>query len=622
MAVVYKAFDTRLESEVAIKFIRIGEFPSNALPRILKRFRIEAQKMAQLQHPNIVKVMDYGEFDGVPYLVMGYLQGGSLKAHMGKPMPCDKAARLLLPVADALEYAHSKGLIHRDIKPSNILITESGQPMLSDFGVAKVLESEETLDLTMTGMGVGTPEYMAPEIGLQKDFDHRADIYSLGVMFYELVTGRKPFIADTPMAVMFKHFSDPLPRPSQFVANIPEEVERVLFKMLAKDPHERYQDMREVSLALEKLTGLPADDSWVIDDQRMDKDTKFPSEGKPLQQDVSRVIPETSDAINAVETPSKKNEPFKSNLLLGAMGVVGLGLIIFAGIKIFSGSDDREAIVQENETPQAVETTELIPINTPSPISALGIGSTMVSETDGMTLVYVPGGEFEMGVEDGDSDERPVHTVYLDAFWIDQTEVTNAQYGACVQSGACGQPLETEYFDDNNYSDHPVVTVDWGNAQDYCQWAGRRLPTEAEWEKAARGENGFIYPWGNTFDSSLANLDDETNIDDYTIDCTSNGCDGYDRTAPAGSFPGGASPYGAYDLAGNVWEWTADWYADDYYQASPSSNPTGPDSGIDRVLRGGSWYNSEWNARSAFRKSPQSLLHVLLHLGFRCARSP
>ena len=155
MAVVYKAYDTRLESEVAIKFIRVGDFPANALPRILKRFQIEAKKMAQLQHPNIVKVMDYGEFEDVPYLVMEYLPGGTLKEKLGHPFPYQDAVKLLLPIADALGYAHSKGLIHRDIKPSNILITESGQPMLTDFGVAKVLESDETLDLTTNRHGGG-----------------------------------------------------------------------------------------------------------------------------------------------------------------------------------------------------------------------------------------------------------------------------------------------------------------------------------------------------------------------------------------------------------------------------------------------------------------------------------
>lgn len=253
MAVVYKAYDTRLENEVAIKVIRTGSLPPDSLPRILKRFRIEAKKMARMTHPNIVKVMDYGEFNNSPYLVMPYLSGGTLKNKLGKPLPWQETIKILIPITDALTYAHEQGLIHRDIKPSNILITQSGQPMLSDFGVAKVLESNETLDLTGTGMGVGTPEYMAPEQGLSKPIDQRVDIYALGVVFYEMVIGRTPFQADTPLAVLLKSSSEPLPRPISHIPDLPESVEHVILKALAKKPEDRFRNMHEFSNVLEKL---------------------------------------------------------------------------------------------------------------------------------------------------------------------------------------------------------------------------------------------------------------------------------------------------------------------------------------------------------------------------------
>ena len=253
MAVVYKAYDTRLETYVAVKVIRSEKFTIENTARALKRFQIEARKMAQLNHPNIVKVMDYGEFEGSPYLVMPFLSGGTLKQKLGKPLAWQEAIRILLPIADALSYAHEKGLVHRDIKPSNILITEGGQPMLSDFGVAKVLESEETLDLTTTGMGVGTPEYIAPEQASGKAVDHRMDIYALGVVLYEMLTGRVPFTADTPMAVIIKQVTEPLPQPRTFAPNLPEEVERVLFKALAKDPKDRYSDMNELASAMSRI---------------------------------------------------------------------------------------------------------------------------------------------------------------------------------------------------------------------------------------------------------------------------------------------------------------------------------------------------------------------------------
>jgi len=197
MATVYKAYDTRLERDVAVKLIRKSAFSEEVLERMLRRFDREAKALAKLTHPNIVSIIDYGEFEGSPYLIMPYLPGGTLKQHLGKPISWQESARLLAPIARALQYAHEQGIVHRDIKPSNILITKSGEPMLSDFGIAKVLDNEEATNLTMSGTGVGTPEYMAPEQWTGQA-TAQSDIYSLGVVFYEMVAGRKPYMADTP----------------------------------------------------------------------------------------------------------------------------------------------------------------------------------------------------------------------------------------------------------------------------------------------------------------------------------------------------------------------------------------------------------------------------------------
>jgi len=254
MATVYKAYDTRLETDVAIKVIRTETIPPNLLEKSLKRFEREAKSLAKLTHPNIVKVMDYGEFRGKPYLVMPYLPGGTLKSKLkGKSMPWHEAVQILTPIANALAYAHKHNIIHRDIKPSNILITENGQPMLVDFGVAKILGAEETMELTGTGVGIGTPDYMAPEQSSSKTVDHRIDIYALGVVFYEMVTGRKPFIADTPLAVIIKHANEPLPRPKQFVSTLPQAVENIIIKALSREPNNRYQNMGEFIAALDKV---------------------------------------------------------------------------------------------------------------------------------------------------------------------------------------------------------------------------------------------------------------------------------------------------------------------------------------------------------------------------------
>jgi len=252
MAKVYKAFDTHLECEVAVKVIRTDQLAPAMLDRTIKRFEREAKEVAKLSHPNIVRVMDYGEDDGVPYLVMQYLHGGTLKQFLGKQMPYQEAAALLVPIARALEYAHQHKMVHRDVKPANILVTDSGEPMLTDFGIVKMLDVEDGNTLTGTGVGLGTPQYMAPEQWMG-NFAAEVDQYSLGVVFYELVTGHKPYNADTPAAVLLKQAADPLPRPSSFVPGLPDEVEQVLLKSLAKNPKDRYPSMGEMASALTRL---------------------------------------------------------------------------------------------------------------------------------------------------------------------------------------------------------------------------------------------------------------------------------------------------------------------------------------------------------------------------------
>jgi len=251
MATVFKAFDTRLDRYVAIKFIR-----SDAVSKemFLKRFEREAKALASLSHPNIVKIHDYGTHEGMPYLVMEYIPGGTLKERMGNPMPPQAAARLILPIAQTLDYIHRQNIIHRDVKPANFLMTENGVPMLSDFGIAKMVEQSETSPLTGTGTGIGTPEYMAPEQGMGEKVDQCADIYSLGVVFYELVTGKKPFRADTPMAVLMKHVSEPLPSPRRFVPILSDDVVALLEKALEKKPSHRFQSMAQFAAALERIT--------------------------------------------------------------------------------------------------------------------------------------------------------------------------------------------------------------------------------------------------------------------------------------------------------------------------------------------------------------------------------
>ena len=276
MANVYKAYDTRLERNVAFKVLRTEQFSPVLLEQVLHRFEREAKSLARLSHPNIVNILDYGEHEGSPYLVMEYLPGGTLKQKLGQVIPWREAIQILLPVARGLAYAHQHGVIHRDVKPANILMDDFNAPILTDFGIAKLLEGADGHTLTASGVGIGTPEYMAPEQGIgAHTIDARADIYSLGIVLYEMVTGRKPYIADTPMAVVLKQMTDPLPRPTDFVPDLPEGVEHILFKALATQPEDRYADMNALIVAMEGVLN-EAEKAEVLESTKREKKKTAP----------------------------------------------------------------------------------------------------------------------------------------------------------------------------------------------------------------------------------------------------------------------------------------------------------------------------------------------------------
>jgi serine/threonine-protein kinase len=260
-------------------------------------------------------------------------------------------------------------------------------------------------------------------------------------------------------------------------------------------------------------------------------------------------------------------------------------------------------LLRATAIPSPTPTASLTPSATPLP--------GRITDGFGAVMVLIPAGEFIMGSEQGFSDERPVHTVYVASFYIDLLEVTNREYRACVDAGVCHPPARldsatrADYFTNPQYDAYPVIWISWYDAFAYCAWRGARLPTEAEWEKAARGADGRTYPWG-----------DQEPIPDL-LNFIHSGI--YD-TAPVGSYPLGASPYGVLDMAGNVYEWVQDIYAPDYYHYSPYTNPTGPEEGTYRVTRGGSWYNQAFRNRSANRNNafiPADSVHN--DGGARCA---
>lgn len=266
-----------------------------------------------------------------------------------------------------------------------------------------------------------------------------------------------------------------------------------------------------------------------------------------------------------------------------------------------------------------------------------------ISDAQGVEMVLIPVGEFQMG-GDADAalaecqklyiggtcehswyeDEEPNHNVRLDAYYMDVTEVTNAQYADCVKAGLCTEPrkkgssTQSNYYGSAEYADYPVIYVDWQQALTYCEWRGSSLPTEAQWEKAARGTDGLMYPWGNSFDGSKANFCDRNCSLNYANKAYD---DGYADTAPVGTYLQGESPYSLLDMAGNVWEWVKDWYDVNYYFSAPLANPLGPGAGEYRVVRGGAWGNVGNGLRAAIRDRnlPSDAYN---NLGFRCARTP
>ncbi len=315
------------------------------------------------------------------------------------------------------------------------------------------------------------------------------------------------------------------------------------------------------------------------------------------QENAEKIAREEAEREAAQKKPATQKQP-ASKSLPAWLGVLGIILIVIVSIIV--------AINQHPSTPIPAATATF----TTSP--SLSIGSSMISPKDGMKLLYVPAGNFLMGSADSDpngqANEKPQRSVYMDAFWIDQTDVTNVMYAKCVSAGACSQltnPNASGYYGNSQFDNYPMIDVDWNMADAYCKWANRRLATEAQWEKAARGTNGRIYPWGN-------NAPDKTLLN-YIFSAVGG-------PTAVGSYPNGASPYGALDMAGNVWQWVNDWYSATYYHSSPPSNPAGPDSGQYRVLRGGSSDDNGGDVRSAGRFSGVPTNGDLFK-GIRCAMS-
>lgn len=649
MATVYRAYDSKFKRSVAVKLMSVE---LTADPTFRARFEREAQTIASLEHPAIVPVHDYGEESGRPFLVMRLMTGGTLADRLrGMAFSTKEAAHIVKRVATALDAAHARGIVHRDLKPGNILFDQWGEPYLSDFGIVKLTESSSE-DLTPTGTYIGTPAYMSPEqIEGNIAVDGRSDVYALGVILFEMMTGQKPYEADTGIALAYKHVHEPIPDILERNASLPSELQLVIRRAMAKARDQRYGTATLLALDFERVLTPEGPEPTVVLPPDFDAQTEVAD--APVL-----VAPTLEGQASIAARLVKRRRLFLIGGIIIALLVVGCGaLIIYLGPTVGSGEGqpDAEVISQAvgsevfsisaTGTASATPTSTTIPSATPSltpsptrePTKAPTVtpdpnqpplngaaGDTWKRPLDDMIMVYVPSGTFTMGVQpdtsDADPDESPQHAVKLSSFWLDQTEVTNAQYAAFINENGNQQEQGVTWIDldspellimetggelvpEEGFSDHPVFAISWYGANAYCEGVGGRLPTEAEWEYTARGPGATTYPWGNNPpDQERLNYDGNVG-----------------GTTPVGFYPLGVSWIGALDMAGNVWEWVHDWYDRDYYENSPAEDPPGPTFLREfKVIRGGSWDVPSKFVRSTMRPDATPVQRDY-NKGFRCA---
>ena len=573
---VYRAWDLRMNGPCALK----ESFDTS--PAAQHQFQFEAQVLFKLKHPNLPRVNDYFLEGGViPCLVMEFVEGESLFTKLQQangPLSVEEVMGWMLQVCEALDYLHKQNppVIHRDIKPENIMVTPQGDVKLLDFGISKVYDPAKK---TASIAHAATPGYAPPEQYWKSGTDTRSDIYALGATLYALLAGKEP-----PESIKLSAGVTRMPALRSLNPAVSIMAQQTIEKAMELRPENRFQSVSDLQTALFALT------------------TPQPVQFPPV-------------------LPPKKAAPPLWVWITGGCGLVAVGAIIIGLIiAVGTGRVGRAVFAigstssgTTSLTPTASKTPIPILTNTSTSIPTPEPGATRVSEKDGMVLVYVPEGKFEMGSTKGSANEVPVHTIYLDAYWIDRTEVTNGMYEQCVAAGACDPPSKKApstrkdgYYGISKYDDYPVVFVDWYNAKAYCEWTGRRLPNEAEWEKAARGTNGRTYPWGENINCGLAN---------YRLD-SQEYCRG--ETSKVGSYPDGASPYGALDMAGNVFEWVNTLY--DIYPYDPDSGRESSNASGDRVLRGGAVGNYPFYIRSSLRASGNPGVGFGQY-GFRCATS-
>jgi|GEM_PF-891055 len=579
---------------------------------LVASFMQEARTAASLEgHPHIVRILDIAASDGLYYLIMNFIEGEDMSSYLerhGRLTPIETAS-VIWQVADALAWAHERGVVHRDLKPANIRLDSRGQVVVMDFGIAKVGATPSAL--TQMGATVGTPYYMSPEQIIGSGVDARSDLYALGVIAYQLVTGRRPFEGDNHQAIWHAHQTQ-IPTPvEELVPDIPKTLAFVIARLLEKDPAKRYQSAADVAEHLERIvkTAPPVKltprlgkqlDEWRATPPSSSTLTSPPSSppAPPPPSDRTVAMPPPAEPqpepprADAAPTPSKK--PGGNKMLPVLIGVIGLLIVLIAGAAYY-------AFRGSPAPPQIVADPDPLPFEI---------------ETSTGLMALVPEGDAIAGddVAESAKDWNPRRTITLPAFYIDRTEVSNASYKAFCEATSHPRPDDPPddpgYFD--NKPDHPVINVTFRDAEAYAAWAGKRLPTNEEWEKAARGSDGRVYPWGDAAPSpSQANVDGDA--------------DGFPAQAPVDSMPVGVSPHGALHMVGNVWEMTSsEFRPSNFHLFLDDLRLSFPDASDEWIsIRGGSFRSpaDDLDLQIYSRAGwPVNLKNEFI--GFRCVQDP
>ncbi|HVY48501.1 MAG TPA: bifunctional serine/threonine-protein kinase/formylglycine-generating enzyme family protein [Minicystis sp.] len=673
-SVVYLAEHTIWKQPVAIKCFKIlANAPEDQRQRLIASFMQEDSLMAQLSSRSaaIVQARDVGTFitpDGtwIPFMVMEWLDGKPLDVVMADEMRAGYPPRqihevlaLMEPAAVALELVHKRSIAHRDVKPANIFIL--GDPRgttthikVLDFGIAKVMadHAAAAAALAHTGKDITafTPNYGAPE---QFSRSHGAtgpwtDVFAMALILVELLRGGRPALEGQDFMQLAFASRDPMRRPSprNHGVAVTDAVERVFLQALAVNPGDRYGTMGQFWAALHNAV-FP-DVAW--NPGTLGGRMSMMSSGDPLASSGPRTPAQTPPSPqtnpNAVSTQPAPGSA-KASIVVGALTVAALGLGGLFGYRALFGKPAAQPSASASAS--ATASAPLPVAKASASASAAPVAARRTTCPDGMALV--PGGRFFMGSDDADMKlSQPVHKVTVDTFCIDITEVTAAAYKQCSDIGECRKPepvpsypksekqSEEDYeknrtalaelcnFGKDGRDKHPINCVPWSYADAYCKWAKKRLPTEAEWEYAARGSDGRKFPWGDE-------VGDQRFMNACGTECTKwetahglkpsprmyEADDGFPGTAPVGSFEKGKTKFGAYDFVGNVWEWTADWF--ETYKPDEVVNPKGAVAGDRKVIRGGGYNGGmpQW-VNPAFRYFQVATASVPA-IGFRCAAS-